>query len=110
MTGVLIAGIGNIFFGDDGFGVEVIRRLDARRLPEGARAVDYGIRGVHLAYDLLDGCYGALINHGVQVAAVGTVAEGMEVDVVMEPTVLVCRSCGHRTSADDAFAMIACRQ
>jgi hydrogenase nickel incorporation protein HypA/HybF len=52
----------------------------------------------------------ALINHGVQVAAVGTVAEGMEVDVVMEPTVLVCRSCGHRTSADDAFAMIACRQ
>src|ERR671936_1973781 len=61
MTGVLIAGIGNIFFGDDGFGVEVIRRLDGRRLPEGARAVDYGIRGVHLAYDLLDGCYGALI-------------------------------------------------
>ena len=52
----------------------------------------------------------AVINHGVQVAAVGTVAEGMEVDVVLEPTVLICRSCGHRTDANDALAMIACRR
>jgi len=54
---VLVAGIGNLFHGDDGFGPEVARRLVAASvgLPEGVRVVDYGIRGVHLAYDLLDG-------------------------------------------------------
>jgi len=53
--GVLVAGIGNVFLTDDGFGSEVARRLAAGRLPDGVRAVDYGIRGMHLAYDLLDG-------------------------------------------------------
>ena len=58
---VLVAGIGNIFLGDDGFGSEVARRLIAdRSLPEYARVVDYGIRGMHLAYDLLEG-YDALV-------------------------------------------------
>jgi hydrogenase maturation protease len=51
---ILIAGIGNIFFGDDAFGVEVARRLAGRRLPEGVRVVDFGIRGLDLAYALLD--------------------------------------------------------
>lgn len=51
---MLIAGIGNIFLGDDGFGPEVVRRLPAHPHP-GVRVVDYGIRGMHLAYDLLDG-------------------------------------------------------
>jgi hydrogenase maturation protease len=51
----LVAGIGNIFSGDDGFGPEVARRLSACELPEGVHVVDYGIRGTHLAYDLLDG-------------------------------------------------------
>jgi hydrogenase maturation protease len=55
MSRTLVAGVGNIFFGDDGFGVEVARRLSASSLPEGTRVVDYGIRGVHLAYDLLAG-------------------------------------------------------
>ncbi|MBF6217707.1 hydrogenase maturation protease [Nocardia abscessus] len=50
---VLIAGIGNIFLGDDGFGPEVVRRLP-HHLDPGVRVVDYGIRGMHLAYDLLD--------------------------------------------------------
>ena len=55
MTGrVLVAGVGNIFLGDDGFGPEVVRRLADRPLPPGVRVVDYGIRGMHLAYDLLD--------------------------------------------------------
>ncbi len=52
---VLVAGIGNVFFGDDAFGVEVANRLATRELPSGVRAVDYGIRGVHLAYELLEG-------------------------------------------------------
>ena len=57
---ILVAGIGNIFFGDDGFGVEVASRLAGRALPAGVRLGDYGIRGVHLAYELLDG-YDALV-------------------------------------------------
>src|SRR3954451_19223243 len=50
---VLVAGIGNVFATDDGFGPEVARQLAARPQPEGVRDVDYGIRGLHLAYDLL---------------------------------------------------------
>lgn len=57
---ILVAGIGNVFLGDDGFGSEVARRLRGRPLPQGVKVVDYGIRGMHLAYDLLDG-YDALI-------------------------------------------------
>jgi hydrogenase maturation protease len=57
---VLVAGIGNIFLGDDGFGVEVAARLRGTDLPDGVRAEDFGIRGVHLAYELLDG-YDALV-------------------------------------------------
>jgi hydrogenase maturation protease len=49
---VLVAGIGNVFLGDDGFGVAVAARLAARQLPEGVEAVDYGIRGMDLAYAL----------------------------------------------------------
>ncbi len=61
---VLVAGIGNIFLGDDGFGPEVAGRMlaadraagaDQGALPQGVRVADYGIRGMHLAYDLLDG-------------------------------------------------------
>ena len=52
---ILIAGIGNIFLGDDGFGSEVARRLSARPLPAEVRVVDFGIRGFDLAYALLDG-------------------------------------------------------
>jgi hydrogenase maturation protease len=53
---VLIAGVGNIFCGDDGFGSEVVRRLAEEPLPPGVEVVDYGIRGVHLVFDLLEGC------------------------------------------------------
>ena len=55
MTNILIAGIGNIFLGDDGFGSEVARRLAARSWPEGVRIVDYGIRGFDVAFALMDG-------------------------------------------------------
>jgi hydrogenase maturation protease len=52
---VLIAGIGNIFLGDDAFGVEVVRRLASRNLPDSVRVTDFGIRGFDLAYALQDG-------------------------------------------------------
>lgn len=52
---ILVAGIGNIFLGDDGFGVEVATRLATRELPTGVRVADFGIRGFDLAYALQDG-------------------------------------------------------
>ncbi len=55
MRRVLVAGIGNIFLGDDGWGVEVANRLMRQPMPDGVRVADFGIRGMHLAYELLDG-------------------------------------------------------
>jgi hydrogenase maturation protease len=57
---ILVAGIGNIFLGDDGFGVEVARRLARRQLPIGVEVADFGIRGMDLAYALQDG-YAAVV-------------------------------------------------
>ena len=51
---ILVAGVGNIVFGDDAFGVEVVRRMASRPLPPGVRVVDFGIRGYDLAYALMD--------------------------------------------------------
>ena len=51
---ILVAGIGNIFLGDDGFGCEVVRRLAEHELPEGVEVRDFGIRGMDLAYALMD--------------------------------------------------------
>ncbi len=53
-TQILIACIGNIFLGDDAFGVEVAQRFAGRVLPKGVRLVDFGIRGFDLAYELLN--------------------------------------------------------
>ena len=53
---ILIAGIGNIFLGDDGFGCVVAERLARRPLPDGVRVIDFGIRGLDLAYALMGGC------------------------------------------------------
>jgi hydrogenase maturation protease len=52
---VLVAGVGNIFLGDDGFGVEVARRLAFTEVPDGVRVADYGTSGMHLAYDIAGG-------------------------------------------------------
>jgi hydrogenase maturation protease len=58
---ILVAGIGNIFLGDDGFGVEVARRLSERDWPAGVSVVDFGIRGYDLAFALVDGCQAAIL-------------------------------------------------
>lgn len=60
-TRVLVAGLGNIFFGDDAFGVEVARRLAMQRLPEHVRVVDAGIRTMHLAYEMVENRYDTVI-------------------------------------------------
>ena len=51
---ILVAGVGNIFFGDDGFGVEVVKRLRGQSLPEYVEVVDFGIRGLDLGYALME--------------------------------------------------------
>jgi hydrogenase maturation protease len=51
---ILVAGVGNVFLGDDAFGVEVAQRLLRRAMPEGVRVKDFGIRGFDLAYTLSD--------------------------------------------------------
>jgi len=61
MKRVLVAGVGNIFFGDDGFGVEVSRRLSQRALPDGVKVRDFGIRGLDLTYALLEGWDAAIL-------------------------------------------------
>jgi hydrogenase maturation protease len=57
---ILVAGIGNVFLADDGFGVELAERLARRELPHGVEVIDYGIRGMDLAYALGDG-YDAVV-------------------------------------------------
>jgi hydrogenase maturation protease len=51
---VVVAGIGNIFLGDDGFGSEVVRNAELPQDDPTVQVIDYGIRGMHLAYDLLE--------------------------------------------------------
>ena len=58
---VLVAGVGNVFLGDDAFGVEVVRELARRPQPAGVRVADFGIRGLDLTYALLDGYEAAVL-------------------------------------------------
>jgi hydrogenase maturation protease len=78
--GVLVAGIGNIFFGDDGFGPAAVTALliaaEAEPLPSGVRVVDYGIRGVHLSYDLLAGVDALVLIDAVPPGTGGQTAPG----------------------------------
>lgn len=56
-----MAGIGNVFLGDDGFGVEVVAALARRAHPAGVEVADFGIRGLDLAYSLMDGYDAAIL-------------------------------------------------
>jgi hydrogenase maturation protease len=72
---VLVAGIGNVFRTDDGFGPEVARRLAVLPWPDGVRVTDYGVRGLHLAFDLLDPWDALILVDALpRGGAVGTVA------------------------------------
>jgi hydrogenase maturation protease len=58
---VLVAGVGNVLCGDDGFGVEVARRLAARPALAGVTVMAFGVRSVDLTFALLDGCDAAIV-------------------------------------------------
>ncbi|WP_127500500.1 hydrogenase maturation protease [Actinoplanes solisilvae] len=81
---VLVAGVGNVFLGDDGFGPEVARRLAASELPPGVRVTDYGIRGLHLAFDLLEG-YDRLVLIDALPAGDGPPGETVVLEIVAQP-------------------------
>ncbi len=61
MKRILIAGIGNVFLGDDGFGVEIAQELLKSHWPPGVQVVDFGIRSYDLAYALVDGYEAAIL-------------------------------------------------
>ncbi|HET7659901.1 MAG TPA: hydrogenase maturation protease [Oryzihumus sp.] len=69
MNRVLVAGVGNIFRGDDGFGSAVMGRLAGHVWPEGVTAKDFGIGGIHLAYELVDGWDGLVLVDAVDRSA-----------------------------------------
>jgi hydrogenase maturation protease len=96
---VLVAGIGNIFQSDDAFGVEVAKRLATRTLPPGARVEDIGIRGVHLAYELLEGYDGLILIDAVPMGEPpGTLA-------LIEPDLDVSGSGADEPTVVDAHTM-----
>ncbi|MFF0226830.1 hydrogenase maturation protease [Streptomyces sp. NPDC004629] len=103
---VLVAGVGNVFLGDDGFGVETARVLAGRPLPGHVEVLDVGVRGVHLAYQLLDG-YDTLI-------LVDATARGgppgalyvIEPGSVPAPDPQGAPPDGHRMTPDAVFALL----
>jgi hydrogenase maturation protease len=105
----LVAGVGNVFLRDDAFGVEVIKLLSGRPVPEGVQVKDFGIRGVHLAYDLLDGCeLFVLVDAAQRGEAPGTVTV-IEVEVpepdpaVFGPSPVID---AHSLTPDGIFALL----
>ncbi|MER5770058.1 hydrogenase maturation protease [Streptomyces sp. NPDC001985] len=104
---VLVAGVGNVFLGDDGFGVEAVRRLGLAGVPDGVEVVDAGVRGVHLAYQLLDGYRTVvLVDAAARGGAPGTVYlidAGTGAVEPGGPAVLD----GHRMGPDAVLALLA---
>jgi hydrogenase maturation protease len=107
MTGkTLVAGVGNIFQRDDAFGVEVIRLLEGRPWPPGVKVADFGIRGVHLVYELLDGCdLFVLVDAAQRGHAPGTVTV-LEVEPEHMPSPDGVMD-AHGLAPDQVFAMLA---
>ncbi len=106
MTGrTLVAGVGNIFQRDDAFGVEVVRLLAGRPRPPGVKIADFGIRGVHLVYELLDGCdLFVLVDAARHGCAPGTVTV-----LEVEPAGMASPSGvmdAHGLAPDQVFAML----
>jgi hydrogenase maturation protease len=101
----LVAGVGNIFQRDDAFGVEVIRLLESRPVRPGVKVADFGIRGVHLVYELLDGCdLFVLVDAAQRGCAPGTITV-----LEVEPTDMASPSGvldAHGLAPDQVFAML----
>jgi hydrogenase maturation protease len=105
MPRILVAGVGNVFLSDDGFGVEVVKRLLAGPVAPDVKVTDFGIRGVHLAYELMDTPYELtiLVDATARGGAPGTV-------YVIEPDMVATETFGaedaHGMTPDAVFAML----
>jgi len=108
MTGrTLVAGVGNVFLGDDAFGCEVVRLLATHPVPDGVQIRDFGIRGVHLVYDLLDGCdLFVLVDTAARGEPPGTVSV-LEVEVPDPATLTGPVMDAHDLTPDAIFALLA---
>jgi hydrogenase maturation protease len=108
MTGrTLVACVGNVFLRDDAFGVEVARLLAQEPLPPGVKVSDFGIRGVHLVYELLDGCdLFVLVDAAARGEKPGTVSV-LEVEVPEPDSVPRTIIDAHSLAPDDIFALLA---
>ena len=102
----LVAGVGNVFLRDDAFGVEVIRLLAGRPVPDGVQVKDFGIRGVHLVYDLLDGCdLFILVDAAARGEPPGTISV-VEVEVPEPGPVASPVMDAHDLTPDSVFALL----
>ncbi len=108
MTGrTLVAGVGNVFLRDDAFGVEVVRLLAGHPVPDGVEIRDFGIRGVHLVYDLLNGCdLFVLVDAAARGEPPGTVTV-LEVEVPEAASLTSPVIDAHGLTPDDIFALLA---
>ena len=103
----LVAGVGNVFLRDDAFGVEVARLLTQEALPPGVEVRDFGIRGVHLVYELLNGCdLFVLVDAAARGEVPGTVTV-LEVEVPEPDTTPRTVIDAHSLTPDDIFALLA---
>jgi hydrogenase maturation protease len=108
---ILVAGIGNIFLGDDGFGVEVVRQLSSRRYAENVRVADYGIRGFDLAFALLDDPAATILidamPRGGQPGTVYVLAPDLDDDATTaQPDHSDGSFQGHAMTPDSVFALV----
>ena len=108
MTGrTLVAGVGYIFLRDDAFGVEVVRLLAGHPVPDGVEIRDFGIRGVHLAYELLNGCdLFLLVDAAARGEPPGTVTV-LEVEVPDASSLDGPVMGAHSLTPDGIFALLA---
>jgi hydrogenase maturation protease len=102
---VLVAGVGNIFFGDDGFGpaVPAVARALAGEPPTGAKVEDFGIRGLHLAYELLAGHERAIVIDAVARGGAPGTLYLIEPDVATAPA---GAPDAHRMDLHNVFAFL----
>jgi hydrogenase maturation protease len=108
---ILVAGIGNIFLGDDGFGVEVARQLTSRPHAESVRIADFGIRGFDLAFAILDDPAATILvdamPRGERPGTVYVLEPDLDVDVTSSGPVHADGSFqGHAMTPDSVFALV----
>jgi hydrogenase maturation protease len=103
----LVAGVGNVFLRDDAFGVEVVKLLATHPVPGGVEIRDFGIRGVHLAYELLNGCdLFVLVDAAARGEPPGTVTV-LEVEVPDAGSLDGPVMDAHSLTPDGIFALLA---